>query len=70
MTPDQQAALAVLIEQLNDSIDGGEECRGRDTQLTRWIELAEFALGKAIDPWALMIHAPAIKQMKEQMGKV
>jgi hypothetical protein len=30
-----------LSEELLDNIDGAEECQGRDSQLTRWVEAAE-----------------------------
>lgn len=29
-----------LSDQLLDALDGGEECRGRDAQLTEWARLA------------------------------
>lgn len=30
-----------LSELIADQIDGGEECRGRDAQLTEWVRLAQ-----------------------------
>ena len=30
--------LNTLKEQILDEIDGGEECRGRDSQLTSWAD--------------------------------
>lgn len=30
-----------LSEEIRDAIDGGEECRGRDSQLTEWIKKAD-----------------------------
>ena len=30
-----------LSEDLLDAIDGGEECRGRDSQISRWADMAK-----------------------------
>lgn len=35
-----------LSEELRDAIDGGEERRGRDSQLTEWITRAEALEGE------------------------
>lgn len=50
---------ATLSEELIDDIDGGEECRGRDSQLTRWIEMArklEWKLEKATQALDAITH--------------
>lgn len=38
--------LATLKAELESGIDGGEECRGRDSQLTGWIRLIDEARNK------------------------
>lgn len=42
-------ALIELQTELGDEIDGGEECRGHDQKITRWIELVEQAQQELIN---------------------
>jgi hypothetical protein len=63
------AAPKRLSELIRDAIDGGEECRGRDSQLTQWIEMAESLeavrrAAQALCDWRATGHGDGI-QMRD-----
>lgn len=46
---EQRTVLAILQElqsEINEEIDGGEECYGRDILMTRWITQLDSAIEK------------------------
>jgi len=49
------AKLREIMAEMEDQIDGGEECRGRDSQLSRWI-MTVLRAAEQIERDALMIQ--------------
>lgn len=46
--------MTKLSEELRDAIDGGDECRGRDSQLTEWTKRAEILEATIVTQAALL----------------